>query len=796
MRRAMHEKTIESIESLVQEKRALLAEIQAPTDYASLKEQVLLAELHAEIEALSNLLETPDTFEDAFKDRCVLRAENPDQCISFDKLPTSPVNRLYWEIATILFKPPTLQAMLAILLPGVKSLVTVFVPDRLPEKVKTLKELRDHVRNQPFDVGETNLDVSPDVLNLGDVPSTHSLETLLHYVSTAKQLFDVRDIGEFPLAVHASLHRALHEKYPALAKRLYTHNAALNQLEEDILEFQNKGRTPRSALTTLKKAFILGGTKMTSKAWAGVQTERAAEHFMDYFKELPEPLQNALNDLPAFKNIFKNIQAGECVETTGEAISKFLQEHDKNPLLDTIPNMTKEAYKALVTRYKSSLDTAKDTSFPLNFPPKLAESIIKNIQIDQSEDLINLILNFPPDTYDLLLKHIQFKNPLNPHLPNIAVAMREGFFEPDQLERLAKAIINHYKRFDSSGSVLSWAVQTNHSKVLQLAIDSIPLSQLFEVFKKKKDDGKMMLHAAADKPEFLRAILTPLSEEERFKAVTTGDNFGRTVLHAAADKPESLRAILALLSNDEQRFKAVTTLNKFLESVLHAAADKPESLKILLPICPPERLFDAVTTADNYGWTVMVSAAYKPKSLRAILAQLPNDKRFDAVTAGDKNTQTVLHAAVYSLKSLQTILKLFEDKDKLFDAVTRADENGKTVLHVAKNNPESLRAILAQLSEEQRFKAVITVDGEGGTVLHAAVINPESLRVIFELFEDKDKLFDAVRKKNDDGKTVLHYAADSPESLRAILALLPENKRPDAVTKKNADGKIGRAHVS
>ena len=545
----MHEKTIESIESLVQEKRALLAEIQAPTDYASLKEQVLLAELKAEIEALSNLLKTPDTFENEFKERCAMRAGHPDECISFDKLPTSPVNRLYWEIAAILFKPPTLQAMLAILLPGVKSLVTVFVPDRLPEKVKTLKELRDHVRNQPFDVGEKKLDVSPEASNPDALPPNLSLETLSHYVFTAKQGFDVRDIENFSLEMHANLHKALHEKYPALTKRLYTHNAALNQLEADIFMLENKGRTPRFALETLRKALILSGTKMTGKLYTGKLAEKAVENFNFYLEALSQNLQNGLNVLPGFEIIQNKIKAGECAETTADVILTFLEQHARNPLLEEIPAMTKDALKALTKRYASSLPTAKDTSLPLNFPHQLAESIIKNIQIDQSEGLINLILNFPPDTYELLLKHIQFKNPLK-HLTNLAFAMRNGFFQPNQLDRLAKAIINHYERFDSSESVLSWAIQTNHADVLQLAIEAImnlSSDRRLEAVLEIRFHCRTVLHAVAHYPESLRVILELLPQDKIFDAVTKADKDGRTVLRDAAYNPESLRVIVESL---------------------------------------------------------------------------------------------------------------------------------------------------------------------------------------------------------------------------------------------------------
>ncbi|MFA6303935.1 MAG: ankyrin repeat domain-containing protein [Legionella sp.] len=76
-----------------------------PENYANLVEKVLQLELQQEISIIENLLHQPDqSFEYAIQKRLNERATDSLHCIPYSKLPESHVNKLYWEIATIIFE--------------------------------------------------------------------------------------------------------------------------------------------------------------------------------------------------------------------------------------------------------------------------------------------------------------------------------------------------------------------------------------------------------------------------------------------------------------------------------------------------------------------------------------------------------------------------------------------------------------------------------------------------------------------------------------------------------------------
>ena len=90
-------------------------------DYASLKENIIQLELQQELTELRRMLDSPETFVEEFKKRCLWRAQDTENTIPYSEMPESPTNRIYWQIAELLFAPLTMQEMLAIILPTVKK---------------------------------------------------------------------------------------------------------------------------------------------------------------------------------------------------------------------------------------------------------------------------------------------------------------------------------------------------------------------------------------------------------------------------------------------------------------------------------------------------------------------------------------------------------------------------------------------------------------------------------------------------------------------------------------------------
>src|SRR5580658_1976322 len=119
----MNEQLKKIISTLID--RAIHPEIpEAPHDYVSLRENILLMELRQEIDALNAMLCDPATFEEQFKQRCAWRLMNTEQSISIVEMPESQTNQLYWQIASQVFAPKTMSNMLKIILPHTRILVT------------------------------------------------------------------------------------------------------------------------------------------------------------------------------------------------------------------------------------------------------------------------------------------------------------------------------------------------------------------------------------------------------------------------------------------------------------------------------------------------------------------------------------------------------------------------------------------------------------------------------------------------------------------------------------------------
>ncbi|MBA2710269.1 MAG: hypothetical protein H0U57_06740 [Tatlockia sp.] len=274
---------------------------------------------------------------------------------------------------------------------------------------------------------------------------------------------------------------------------------------------------------------------------------------------------------------------------------------------------------------------------------------------------MTLLLDFPPVFYDTLWQHITLHNPANA-FNNLAQLINLGFFNPEQKQTLAQALIKHYQRFNTERSILFWA----------LAI---------------KD------------PLFLKEILSSYPEQDRLTAVQVKNNNGNTLLYVAANNPESLKVILALYP-EQDRLAAIQVKDNYGRTLLHVAANNPESLKVILALYPKQDRLAAVQVKNDYGDTLLHDAANNPEYLKAILDLLPEQDRLAAVQVKNNKVKTPLHVAANKPESLKVILDLLPEQDRLA-AVQVKDINGNTLLHDATNNPKSLKVIRESLSKEQ-----------------------------------------------------------------------------------------------
>ncbi|MBA2709196.1 MAG: hypothetical protein H0U57_01190 [Tatlockia sp.] len=426
----MNERTEQAIKELLLNKIPLAdQEIEAPYDYASLRECILQAELKQEIEELKYMLLDQSTFEENFKKRCALREIDKEKTIPFQSMPKNSTNELYWRIAELVFQPETMQDMLEIVLPSVQ---------------KQLKVDLDYAS------GINNPTPTLELLdNLDEFKKQEpTIDTFMHYIFAEGILFDTRGIECFALRQQSVLQNLLNEKHPLVCDQLYSHNTSLQGLTLDILTLNQKGITPKAAIEQLIKGLILGGEKMTGQQFAGKLAKDAVDRFFAWFNALPNHVQEQLRTLDGdhttLGSIIDNeLGKGTCVETAAAHLNSILQKHSQEPILTLPPEMKPLDLKALRDKYgpKKPLDTKKDSFIKSVFPTQLTKEVLERINPKTDEQLISLILDFPPCFYDDLWQNIKFDNfcELLLKLPGF---FKAGYFNAEQKQALAKAVTN------------------------------------------------------------------------------------------------------------------------------------------------------------------------------------------------------------------------------------------------------------------------------------------------------------------------------------------------------------------
>jgi ankyrin repeat protein len=806
---------LDQVRALITHYEALCPEGEgAIPDYPSLRAEVLGKELVRELGLLKEMLQTPEAFKAGLQNRLLERAGDQEHCASFECIPQSPANRMYWEMAMEVFAPQTLGALLAYLSPNTKRVVVADIDEEAialraqdnAELTHKLKELQD---NLPLKLEEK-------AFKAEDFPEAPRHARLGELILVEGCLFDVARISQFPLKTSSDLLSALEAQHPKLFVKLLNHNEAMRGLKADVALFRNNAFTPREALVRLCKGLRLGGARMTGKGFASTAAEGALKEFFDYFLALPKALGAEIKALSggrkSMEQVFReDLDKGHCVETTASDIEGILQANPGNKALNNPPNLSLEARTLLIKKYRKERPCAQNLDFISleDLPKKELLGVLKKIKPNTAEELITLLINFPPEFYAVLLGGLLDKEGKQSVLTDLGEALTKGFFNPEQKKALAYALGKNHPLapihfFTASPGFSDWSFvvdvlsvvpephrleavkvknkfgQTvlhsvaNNPESLKAILSLVPEKERLEGVKVKNQFGDTVLHLVANNPELLKAILSLYPEEERLEAVKVQDDGGNTVLHHVAKNPESLKTVLSLYP-EEERLEAVKVQNKSGDTLLHLAADNPESLKAILSLYPEEERLEAVKAKNKYGETVLHKAADNPESLKAILSLYPEEERLEAVKVKNKYGETVLQKAADNPESFKAILSLYPEEERL-EAVKMRDNIGRTVLHGAVDYLESLKAILSLVPEKERLEAVKVRDNMGTTLLHRAANKPESLKTILSLYPEEERL-EAVKVRNNMGTTVLHRAANKPESLKALLTLVPEEER-------------------
>jgi ankyrin repeat protein len=669
---------LDQIRALITHYEALCPEGEgAIPDYPSLRAEVLRKELRCELGLLKELLKTPEAFKSGLQNRLLERAGDQEHFASFEAIPESPANRMYWEMTMEVFAPQTLGALLTYLSPNTKRVVVADIDEGAialraqnnAELTHKLKELQD---NLPLKLEEK-------AFKAEDFPEAPRHARLGELILVEGCLFDVARINHFPLKTSSDLLSALETQHPKLFVKLLNHNEAMRGLKADVALFRNNPFTPREALVRLCKGLRLGGARMTGKEFASTAAEEALKEFFEYFLALPKALGAEIRALTGdnkfMEQIFsEDLEKGHCVETTASDIERILQANPERKALNTFCELSADGRGSLIKKYRTKRPCTKNPDFvsPEDLPKKQLLGVLKKIKPNTAEELITLLVNFPPEFYEVLMVELMEQESNKSIMTDLGGALSAGFFNPEQRKALAFALTKHHRLIPihslwSSYDFSDWPF------VLDV-LSGIPEPHRLEALKAQDDEGRTVLHWAADDPESLKALLSLYPEQERLEAVKAQDDEGTTVLHQAADNPESLKTILSLYP-EQERLEALKAQDNDDGTVLHWAARNPKSVKVLLSLLPEKERLDALKVQNNRDTIVLYWVFDNPESLKAILSLVPEKERLEAVKLQDSEGKTVLHWAADDPESLKPILSLVPEEERILILKTEVDSH-------------------------------------------------------------------------------------------------------------------------
>lgn len=685
-----------AIQHLLKDYQKLTKNSGAPRDYVTLCTRTLQIELQQELQILENILNESTQFEEHFKDRCAERETDINQSVPFHTLPNSPANELYWKIAELTFQPKTLGEMLNILMPNVQFQLTWDISNYVPIP----QEHSTHISN--MELKEYARQIEP---NLNKVEkkliSAPTLDELSHHAISDTMIFDLREIADLPLIIHANLYKSLQKHYPELAKRIYSHSASFQTLASDIFVVTNTGMTPKKAILELIKGLTLGGSRMTGSEYANPHATIAIARFYEYYMMLPRNIQTHLNNLKDNNNktlekvIENEIKKGECVETTADFLKSLLECNREDIVLNTPPTMTTESLKKLENKYRlkptltqsennTILSTRKDAPL-LKLPAILAKKALASTTPKTLEDLTLLILNFPPTYYDTLFSSMLIDKKIISDFPEV---IRSDIFQSvEQKKSLAQAIVKYHERFDKELPILSWAIETNNDVFLQEAINSFKKDQLIAAIELSttidnnsplRHQGIAPLHLASHYPNLFKIIFDqyPDDASRRQAATNVKDNHGATLFHHSTVKFESFKILGDLFTEDKEAL-SVGLQTKDLHNRIPlnwAAQNNAESFKNLLTYYPDDQA-RLKAISENM---VLYDAIIIPESLKISLSLYPEAQRLQAVTSHNfskTKIENVLFIAKNRPESLIAILECLPEKDRLMALNTRITQD-------------------------------------------------------------------------------------------------------------------------
>ncbi len=654
-------------------------------DYPSLKLKIIADEHQEQVKILYNQItalvssSAESEFEDWFKTQCLIRAKkNLKNCLSFAANPTSPCNTMYWTIATLLFEPRTLGEMLRIVLPEVTALVS-------PNLIRILST--EHQRLNGLESINCQLNLEP-VENLAEEPS---LMALSHLVIVENYVFDVSSIANFNFRLHQKLYTELSMLYPSLAESLYQHNDDFKTLQANISLMDERGSTPRQALSKLVYEFRRGGVTVTGSEYTGKTVEFAVNNFLVYLSAIPPELKLSLFAMKnqadkSFQQIITDLEKGECVETATSDLQSILNSSLYAHDLDTNPELSSSQIQTILATYKELSRQGIETTGQQDesvLSEQMIESYFSTLTITSDNHYFDLLFNFPVRYYATIFKTVKIS--CKPQLSNnLAQSFADGAVNQEQLDTFTDVIINNMEKFGGPAQIVFFA----------------GLSQ----------NTKLYTHG-----------LKQLSPEELLAGMKVNGKLGLMLVRKLLETNLDLFLLLVASIPKERRASIMMNYIKLLPySLLHYFSRDCGAWKQFIDLIPADNLFGVINLSSKSNFSILQDglfhASVEDELLLTMLQPLSEGKCIKALTTFDRNGQTIMHRIVANSELTSRVLALINVQQR-FDILKQVNREGQTVFHLVAKNGTQIMGLLNQIPLPQLKNAVSLVNRQNVTVL-------------------------------------------------------------------------------
>ncbi len=541
-----HEQKTAILNLLTESRQALSSDRLTSTHRArNLKRAVGLLELREEIEALSAMVDT-DNFEEAFRERCRLRAiANTNTPLSFFSSPDGVCNNLYWNILLQLIPAPnSMGKMLAILAPNVGQILS---PDL------------GFQRNEGRVEYNVTLVEKPVVTALTQPASQEELPKFV--VLREGLLFNVDDISAYNFELHSTFYEQLSHQYADTIDNLYQHNQELKTLQNQMLQI-SQGQSPLDAIQRL-----ISGLEQ-SETFANT----AFTDFLVYLESLAPEDKRRLQALTpsghskSIEAVILDLRGGGCTIAANTTLSSIINNSENHAFLTSRSStLSPEDIRSIKNRYKRNnrLSSAHDDTKKLAMPESLIVKFISDITISTQWDCAIILQYFPPSHYEELLRHTRIDTYISGFLSPLPLFRRSGIMLNEQQQAaLERAIFTNYSKFGNLVEILKFAIEQNYN---YLAEHILSLSDA---------QGNTALHLlghGAENPTVWAASMAKLQENARLAALQKKNNAGDSVLDLIIGRPNLVNATLTSLP--ENMLLAVLTERRGRYSSLVSSID-------------------------------------------------------------------------------------------------------------------------------------------------------------------------------------------------------------------------------